>query len=96
MGMCPIVLKKLIQREDSSYHIRKILEIIREGAFEVWKERTRTHMLRNQELERNTKYKIKEEQKNYQNTKKKRPKKKTRTARQILWKNAREGKRKKK
>ena len=46
MGMCPIVLKKLIQGEDSSYHIRKILEIIREGAFEVWKERTRTHTLR--------------------------------------------------
>ena len=41
--------------------------------------------------------KIKEEQKNYQDTKKKHSKKKTITARQTLWKNAREeGKRKKK
>ena len=35
IGMCPIALKKLIQGEDSSYHIRKILEIIREGALKV-------------------------------------------------------------
>ena len=46
MEICPIVLKKLIQEEDSSYHIRKILEIIREGALEVWKERTRTYTLK--------------------------------------------------
>ena len=44
--MCPIALKKLIQGEDSSYHIRKILEIIREGALEVQKDRTRLYMLR--------------------------------------------------
>ena len=43
IGMCPMALKKLIQEQDSNYHIRKILEIIREGAHAIWKERTRVH-----------------------------------------------------
>ena len=40
-----MALKKLIQGQDSNYHIRKILEIIREGAHVIWKERTRVHTL---------------------------------------------------
>ena len=40
-----MALKKLIQGQDLNYHIRKILEIIREGAHAIWKERTRVHAL---------------------------------------------------
>ena len=45
IGMCLMALKKLIQEQDSNYHIKKILEIIREGAHAIWKERTRVHAL---------------------------------------------------
>ena len=45
LEMYPMVLKKLIQEQDSNYHIRKILEIIREEAHAIWKERTRVHTL---------------------------------------------------
>ena len=43
--MCLMALKKLMQGQDSNYYIRKILEIIKEGAHAIWKERARIHTL---------------------------------------------------
>ena len=40
-----MALKKLMQGQNSNYHIRKILKIIREGAHVIWKERARIHTL---------------------------------------------------
>ncbi len=43
MGMCPKALRKVIGGEHSGKHIKKILEIIREGTYQIWKTRSKEH-----------------------------------------------------
>ena len=59
MGMCPKTLRKVIGGEHSGKHIKKILEIIREGTHQIWKIRLKEHAIKYETKKHRAKARIK-------------------------------------